>query len=254
MFSSRDLLKYWWPGLNFICEVLCHSSTFCSKHRLTVLTFVLKILTLFARNISLDVLTGLSQRINTALALPIPPFTSCSVPLSIAITLPRQVKEETSSTASLFSLIGFFFSLFIRNDLVISLLMVRPVICEVVASDWILFCGKGGRYHQQNPDLVVEREGSIGFLSCSPLTRSETYNTISIWWWWISLEWLQNLSVAAGSTIPGSCLLKLTPMITLGYCLCKMIPRLVQISRFVPTSFPGSLILPPLGTRLVENG
>ena len=54
----------------------------------TAFTFVLKILSLVLRDISLDLHTGLSRR-NAVLAFPILTNTSRSVPSSTAITLPR---------------------------------------------------------------------------------------------------------------------------------------------------------------------
>ena len=63
-------------------------------------------------------------------------LTSCSVPPSVAITLPRYVNEFTSSITSFSRIIASWLVLLIRITLVLLFFMLRPVVLEVVASDW----------------------------------------------------------------------------------------------------------------------
>ncbi|VDP37272.1 unnamed protein product [Schistosoma margrebowiei] len=105
----------------------------------TVLTFVLKILTLILVESCFEFHMFFTCR-NATLALPILAFTFASEPPCSSMMLPRYVKDSASSRVSPSRVIGLVFSALNLRTLVFSLCMLRPTDAETAATLAVFVC------------------------------------------------------------------------------------------------------------------
>lgn len=99
------------------------------------------------------------------LALPIRAFTSCSEPPSVETTLPRYVKDSTSSSAMLSSSMGLFLVMLILINFILLLLMFSPT--DFATGSLLAHDGGNGRgwqCHQQSRDSEADMLKSTGCL------------------------------------------------------------------------------------------
>ncbi|VDP37478.1 unnamed protein product [Schistosoma margrebowiei] len=106
---------------------------------LTVLTFVLKILTLILFESCFEFHMFFKCR-NATLALPILAFTSASEPPCSSMMLPRYVKDSTFSKVSPSRVIGLLFSSLNSRTLVFPLCMLRLTDAETAATLAVFVC------------------------------------------------------------------------------------------------------------------
>ncbi|VDP28613.1 unnamed protein product [Schistosoma margrebowiei] len=99
----------------------------------TVLTFVLKILTLISVDSCFEFHMFFKCR-DAVLTLPIFAFTSASDPLCSSMMLPRHVKDSTSSRASRSIVIGLVISVLHLRILLFPFCMLRPTDAEAAAT------------------------------------------------------------------------------------------------------------------------
>ncbi|CAH8589024.1 unnamed protein product [Schistosoma mattheei] len=105
----------------------------------TVLTFVLKILTLVLVDSCFEFQMFLSCKY-AALALPIRAFTSASDPPCSSMMLPKYVKVFTSSKSSPSIVIGLVHSVLYRRILLFPLCILRPTAAEAAATLFVFSC------------------------------------------------------------------------------------------------------------------
>ncbi|CAI2735764.1 unnamed protein product [Schistosoma spindalis] len=105
----------------------------------TVLTFVLKILTLVLVANCFEFQIFFSCKY-AALALPIRVFTSASDPPCSSMILPKYVKVFTSSKASPSIVIGLVHAVLYRRILLFPLCILRPIAAEAAATLVVFFC------------------------------------------------------------------------------------------------------------------
>ncbi|CAH8654476.1 unnamed protein product [Schistosoma rodhaini] len=110
-----------------------------APYRRTVLTFVLKILTLVLVDNCFELQMFFSCRY-AALALPIRALTSASDPPCSSMMLPRYVKVSTSSKASPSSVIGLVHIVLYRRVLLFPLFILRPTAAEAAATLVVFSC------------------------------------------------------------------------------------------------------------------
>ncbi|CAH8658897.1 unnamed protein product [Schistosoma curassoni] len=105
----------------------------------TVLTFVLKILTLVLVDSCFEFQMFLSCKY-AALALPIRALTSASDPPCSSMMLPKYVKVFTSSKSSPSSVIGLVHAVLYRRILLFPLCIFRPIAAEAAATLFVFSC------------------------------------------------------------------------------------------------------------------
>ncbi|CAH8485648.1 unnamed protein product [Schistosoma haematobium] len=105
----------------------------------TVLTFVLKILTLVLVDSCFEFQMFLSFKY-AALALPIRAFTSASDPPCSSMMLPTYVMVFTSSKSSLSIVIGLVHVVLYRRILLFPLCILRPTVAETVGTLVVISC------------------------------------------------------------------------------------------------------------------
>ncbi|VDP49041.1 unnamed protein product [Schistosoma margrebowiei] len=106
---------------------------------MTVLTFVLKIVTLILVESCFEFHMFFNCR-NAVLALPILAFTSASEPSCSSMVLPRYVKDSTSPSVSPSRVIGLLFSALNLRTLVFPLCLLRPTDAETAATLAVFIC------------------------------------------------------------------------------------------------------------------
>ena len=116
--------------------VVLHISALYSR---TVLTFVLKILTLKLVDSYFELHMFFNCR-NAVLFLPILAFTSASDPPCLSTMLPRYLNVSTSSRVSPWSVIGLVFSVLYLRILLFPLCMLRPIDAEAVDTLVVFVC------------------------------------------------------------------------------------------------------------------